>query len=128
MTGGSPYAILLLPYKGGELHCVHLDGYLEDRGAFDARLSEITAYFHKKPENARFRIWLNLYGSVLSESAADAVIASLLMYREKIVRISLIGLGRRKRDFEKKLQSALGGMSLSRSYFEDAEKAKDFLL
>lgn len=136
-------AIKILSFKNCELHCCHLDGYKSQREAFLKRLSDIEQYFASKPPDNRYRIWFNVDETTLDDLLLDEIAASIIRILGHIVKIAFIGLGRiNKYKLDIKLSKATNELSnvtykfgtlatlelLPRSYFSDAEKAKEWLV
>lgn len=121
--------ILILSYCNCEIYCCHLDGYRADTDALLQRLSKIESIFLSKPADAQFRVWYNLDENSLDKHTMGLIAESISRFQGHIYKIAFIGLhGFAKRKFNGILEQALGGLSVPKAYFTDAESAKGWLI
>jgi len=109
-----------------ELHGCHLDGYKGNTEALLNRLAQIDEFFDSKSKVRRYRIWLNVDDSLLSDAITERIVQSILRIEDNIIKIAIIGTGNNKRRFEKTLKKS--GFCKPSCFFSDAEAAKEWLV
>jgi len=118
--------VLMLSYDNCEICCCHLDGYKDNREAFCRRLEQINAFFDGGGQVSRYRVWLNIDDSVLTEDLIEKVAESVIRTKEKIVKIAFVGAGKHKKRFIRLFKKTDFDKPLA--YFSDAENAKEWLV
>jgi len=118
--------VLMLSYDNCEICCCHLDGYKGNQENFCRRLELIDAFFDGGSQAARYRIWLNIDDSVLTEDLIEKVAESVLHINDKIVKIAFVGVGKYKNRLNRLLKRDSFDKPLA--YFSDAENAKEWLV
>lgn len=123
------YPIVVLSFYNCELHCCHLDGYKTNTAAFLGRLAAVETQLLARPAHSTLRLWCNLDDTKLDAALIQIVVQSLLRTKQHIFKIAFVGLrGLGQRRFEHTLKKSLEGTALPRSYFTDAEQAKEWLV
>lgn len=121
----SKVPVLVIPFRSGEIHCCHLDGYRDQTEAAMNRLNKIEASFSAC---RKYRIWFNVDDTVLTPSLMEQIAQCLARLKNSVVKIAFVGVGRKKGAFDMLMNKALQGTVLPKAYFEDAEQAKEWLL
>ena len=125
----SPRPIVLLSYRNCEICCCHLDGYQANMQALLKRLSEIETFFLQRPTHAKFRVWYNLDENDLDGRTMESIGESISKFEERIDKIAFVGVhGLTRRRFDRILGRNLAHTTLLRAYFQDAERAKEWLV
>ena len=122
----SKYPVLVLSFNNCELHCCHLDGYKDNNEALLNRLTLIDEYFESNSKVRRYRIWLNVDDSLLSDMTIERIVQSIMRVKDNIINIAIIGAGNKKRRLEKTLKKS--GFCKPSCFFSDAEAAKEWLV
>ena len=122
----SRYPVLVLSFNNCELHGCHLDGYKDNTEALLKRLALIDEFFEGKSKVSRYRIWLNVDYSLLSDATIERIVRSIMRIEDNIIKIAVIGAGNRKSRFEKTLKKF--GFCKPYCFFSDAEAAKEWLV
>ncbi len=125
----SPKPVVLLSYRDCEICCCHLDGYRANIRALLKRLSEIEAVFLRRPAHVKFKVWYNLDENDLDERTMKSIVESIFRFEDRIDKIAFIGLrGFARCKFDRILERSLARKSFPRAYFQDAERAKGWLV
>lgn len=122
----STRAIVPVFHGGGEIHGCQLDGYRKNDDAFLNRLAEIEQYLSHK--NGTLRLWINLDSTKLTKPLMFELVQSLFRCREHIYKASIIGIGTKKRAFQKNITMVFGENPIAIKYYEDGELAKSWLV
>ena len=122
----SRYPVLVLSFNNCELHGCHLDGYKDNTEALLKRLALIDEFFEGKSKVRRYRIWLNVDYSLLSDATIERIVQSIMRIEDNIIKIAVIGAGNKKSRFVKILKKS--GFSKPSCFFSDAEAAKEWLV
>jgi len=118
--------VLMLSYDNCEICCCHLDGYKDNREAFCRRLEQIDTFFDGGGHVSRYRVWLNIDDSNLTEDLIEKVAESVVRIKERIVKIAIVGAGKYKNRLNRLLKRNSFDKPLA--YFSDAENAKEWLV
>lgn len=114
-------------YKNGELFGMHLESYGSNDEGLVAMMKAEEAFFLQ--QNRTIGIWLNFYGTDLTDRALAQLIEMISALQARISRLSLVGCSfwdRRK--INRLIRRSDIRPSLPVRYFSDPEVAKTWLV
>ena len=124
----SPYGSLFpYPYKGGELFCLHLDGFGTNEGAVISRIKTEEIFFTQ--QNQSIGIWIDFYQTRLTDRVMGEFIELIERIGNRILKLGLVGCSSIDQRKINRLMKKAGYLStLPVKYFNDPEDAKTWLV
>lgn len=116
-----------LPYAGGELWYSCLDGLGNDVDCIRAKILAEGKQI-AKPSCSSYIIY-HLYGTELNEEMAQVLLDNLLHMTKPIQKIAFTGVSKSgKQHMLRYLRSTKQELQIAYTFFDDMEKAKEWLL
>jgi hypothetical protein len=115
-------------YKHGELFGMHLDSY-EDREDDVIAMMKAEEAFFLAQTHPLAGIWLNLYGTRLTERVVSQLTEMICHFQPRISKLALVGcaLWDRRKIHQRFRKAGLGEQPLVR-FYSDPEEAKSWLV
>jgi hypothetical protein len=123
--GGSTFPYY---YKGGELHCLKFGSFFGDMPRL-LQLMEAEEAFLLQWPTRRYRIWVDLYETTLSDSLMQQFTEHIARLGAQIVKLAIVGCSVRD---QKRLTITISGSMVKPlfpiRFYEDPEDAKTWLV